>query len=183
VVGGVASGRVPPGIATGDVVDSWANPTSALGGVLAVLTCAYLAAVFLCGDAQREGSPDLAEGFRVRAIGTAVLTGAVGLGGLFVLRTDAPRLFDGLTGRTLPIVVVSTVAGDGAILLLVRRRYTPARVASALAVAAILARARVSLEGLSSFEVQRISGVLDGSGTAYQVELRVWFTLLERMHG
>ena len=37
VVGGVASGRVPPGIATGDVVTSWVNPTSTLGGVLAVL--------------------------------------------------------------------------------------------------------------------------------------------------
>jgi hypothetical protein len=25
--------------------------------------------------------------------------------------------------------------------------------------------------------------VLDESGTSYRVELRVWFTLLERMHG
>jgi flavin-binding protein dodecin len=46
-----------------------------------------------------------------------------------------------------------------------------------------LDRARLSLEGITSFEVQRISGVLDGSGTSYRVELRVWFTLLERMHG
>ena len=38
VVGGVASGRVPQGIAKGDVVTSWVNPTSTLGGVLAVLT-------------------------------------------------------------------------------------------------------------------------------------------------
>jgi flavin-binding protein dodecin len=51
------------------------------------------------------------------------------------------------------------------------------------AVTEALDRARLSLEGITSFEVQRISGVLDGSGTAYQVELRVWFTLLERMHG
>jgi flavin-binding protein dodecin len=55
------------------------------------------------------------------------------------------------------------------------------------AVTEALDRARLSLEGITSFEVQRISGVLDGSaaggGTAYRVELRVWFTLLERMHG
>lgn len=53
------------------------------------------------------------------------------------------------------------------------------------AVTEALDRARLSLEGITSFEVQRISGVLDGSagGAAYQVELRVWFTLLERMHG
>ena len=81
VVGGVASGRVPQGIATGDVVTSWVNPTSTLGGVLAVLTCAYLAAVFLCLDALRDGHPELAEGFRLRALGTAVVTGLVGLVG------------------------------------------------------------------------------------------------------
>jgi flavin-binding protein dodecin len=51
------------------------------------------------------------------------------------------------------------------------------------AVTEALDRARLSLDGITSFEVQRISGALDGAGTAYQVELRVWFTLLERMHG
>jgi flavin-binding protein dodecin len=51
------------------------------------------------------------------------------------------------------------------------------------AVTEALDRARMSLEGITSFEVKEISGVLDGAGTAYRVELRVWFTLLERMHG
>ena len=51
------------------------------------------------------------------------------------------------------------------------------------AVAEALDRARLSLEGITSFEVQRISGVVDESTTTYQVELKVWFTLLERMHG
>jgi cytochrome bd-type quinol oxidase subunit 2 len=45
VVGGVASSRVPPGIAQGNVITSWVNPTSILGGVLAIVVCAYLAAV------------------------------------------------------------------------------------------------------------------------------------------
>ena len=51
------------------------------------------------------------------------------------------------------------------------------------AVSEALDRARLSLEGITSFEVQRISGAVEGSRTAYSVELRVWFTLLERMHG
>jgi cytochrome bd-type quinol oxidase subunit 2 len=139
VVGGVASGRVPPGIAAGDVVTSWLNPTSTLGGVLAILVCAYLAAVFLCGDARRCGADDLSEQFRLRALGTAALTGSVGLGGFFVLRADAPVLFAGLTGQALPVIVVSVLAGVAAIVLLVLRRYAPARIASALAVAAVLA--------------------------------------------
>ena len=138
VVGGVASGRVPPGIAAGDVVTSWLNPTSALGGVMAILVCAYLAAVFLCGDARREGATDLADQFRARALVAAAVTGAVGLGGLLVLRADAPALFDGLTGRALPVLVVSVLAGVAAIGLLAVRRYALARLASALAVATVL---------------------------------------------
>jgi cytochrome d ubiquinol oxidase subunit II len=138
VVGGVASGRVPAGMAAGDVITSWTNPTSVLGGVLAVLVCAYLAAVFLCADAHREAAEDLADQFRARALGTAVLTGLIGIAGLFVLRADAPLLFEGLTGRALPVVVLSVVAGVAALVLLAIRRYVPARLASALAVAAIL---------------------------------------------
>ena len=47
VVGGIASGRVPAGGKAGDPWDSWVNPTSILGGVLAVCVTAYLAAFFL----------------------------------------------------------------------------------------------------------------------------------------
>jgi cytochrome bd ubiquinol oxidase subunit II len=138
VVGGVASGRVPPGIAQGDVLTSWVNPTSVLGGVMAVLVCAYLSAVFLCADAKREGADDLVDEFRIRALGTAAVTGVVGLAGLFVLRSDAPLLWDGLTGRAAPVIGLSVVAGVAAVVGLVLRRYVVSRLASALAVTTIL---------------------------------------------
>lgn len=51
------------------------------------------------------------------------------------------------------------------------------------AVTEALDRARMTLEGITSFEVVRISGDVDETGTGYRVELRIWFTLLERMHG
>lgn len=51
------------------------------------------------------------------------------------------------------------------------------------AVTEALDRARLSVEGLETFEVQRISGVVDGGSAEFRVELRVWFTLRERMHG
>jgi cytochrome d ubiquinol oxidase subunit II len=138
VAGGVASGRVPPGIARGNVLTSWLNPTSLLGGVLAVGTCAYLAAVFLSADARREGLPAMAEQFRARALQTATVVGAVALVGVLVLRADAPRLFDGLLGRGVPAMVVSGVAGLGSILLLVTRHYLSARVTAVLAVAGVV---------------------------------------------
>jgi flavin-binding protein dodecin len=51
------------------------------------------------------------------------------------------------------------------------------------AVSEALDRARLSLEGITGFEVRRISGVVDGAAVTYEVELTVWFTLLERLHG
>jgi flavin-binding protein dodecin len=51
------------------------------------------------------------------------------------------------------------------------------------AVVEALDRARLTLEAINSFEVQKISGVVEDARTTYHVELRVWFTLLERMHG
>jgi cytochrome d ubiquinol oxidase subunit II len=138
VAGGVASGRVPPGLARGDLLTSWWNPTSVLAGLLAVGTTAYLAAVYLTGDARRSRDHALAEAFRRRGLISAVVTGAVTLGGIIVLRDDAPRLYAGLTGRALPVVVISALAGIASLVLLVVRRYTLARVTAALAVAAVL---------------------------------------------
>jgi cytochrome d ubiquinol oxidase subunit II len=138
VAGAVASGRVPPGNAAGDPVASWLNPTSVLGGTLAVGACAYLAAVYLCADSRRDGHDDLAEGFRRRALATAVVVGLVALAGIFVLRADAPKLFHGLTHRALPLMLLSGAAGLASLRLLVVRRYGVARVTAALAVAAVL---------------------------------------------
>ncbi|GAA4594473.1 cytochrome d ubiquinol oxidase subunit II [Planotetraspora phitsanulokensis] len=138
VAGGIASARVPPGLAAGDVVGSWLNPTSLLGGVLAVLVCAYLAAIYLCDDAARSRTPELAEGFRRRALVAAAVTGAVALGGIAVLHWDAPRLFSGLTHRALPLVVLSAVLGIASIVLLWLRRHLLVRAAAVLAVAAVM---------------------------------------------
>ena len=97
-LGGVASGRVPVGNAAGDPCSSWLNPTSVLIGVLAVLTGAYLAAVFLAGDSQRAGQPDLvARVPRPRAGRRRAHRASSRSAALFVLRDDAPDLYDGLT--------------------------------------------------------------------------------------
>ncbi|MFJ9967970.1 cytochrome d ubiquinol oxidase subunit II [Streptomyces avermitilis] len=138
VAGGVASGRVPPGLAEGNIITSWLNPTSLLGGILAVLTCAHLAAVYLCADAAREEDTALASDFARRATISGLASGAVACAGVAVLHADAPRLFYGLTHRALPLVILSAIAGLTGLALLNRRRYVLARPAAALAVAAIL---------------------------------------------
>jgi cytochrome d ubiquinol oxidase subunit II len=136
--GAVASGRVPPGIASGDVITSWVNPASVITGVFAVVTCAYLAAVYLTADARRSGDHFLAEAFRWRALLAGVIAGTLAAAGLAVLHTDAPGLFAGLTGRALPLVACSAAAGLASLALLGYRRFTLARVTAALAVTAVL---------------------------------------------
>ena len=141
VAGGIASGRVPTQ-GHGDPLTSWVNPTSVLGGVLAVLTCGYLAAVFLTAEAHRGGEPDLEQWSRRRAVGSAVAAGVVALAGLFVLRHDAHRLFGHLVDRGWPLIVLSAAAGVAALLATLRPgRLPPAlvRPLGAVAVAAVLA--------------------------------------------
>jgi cytochrome d ubiquinol oxidase subunit II len=139
-VGGIASGRVPPGNAQGDLLTSWLNPTSVAIGVVAVATTAYISAVWLTADAARDGERELSEAFRSRALWAAVLTGAIAFVSLIVVRSDADELWHGLT--TWPgigAVVVSAIAGAGALALVAGRRLEPARVVSVVAVAAIIA--------------------------------------------
>ena len=111
VVGAVASGRVPVGNAAGDAITSWWNPTAVMVGALAVVTGAYLAAVYLAADARRVGEEDLAEAMRRRALGAGLVAGAMALGGLAVLRDDARALYDGLLDDGLPLVILTAVAG------------------------------------------------------------------------
>jgi cytochrome d ubiquinol oxidase subunit II len=134
--GAIASGRVPTGNAAGDPLASWLNPASILIGLLAIAACAYLAAVFLVADANRRSQPDMVAYFRRRAIAAAVVTGALAMTGIGVLRADAPILADELTGRAWPLIAASAVLGAAALLLL--RRAAP-RGTRALAVGAVVA--------------------------------------------
>jgi cytochrome bd ubiquinol oxidase subunit II len=138
-LGGIASGRVEVGNAAGDPWSSWLNPTSAVIGVIAVLTGAHLAAVYLAGDSVRAEQPQLARAFRARALGSGVASGAAALIGIVVVRGDARPLFDGLTsGGGLAMVLVSAIAGVATLALVWAERYGLARFVAAVAVAAIV---------------------------------------------
>jgi cytochrome d ubiquinol oxidase subunit II len=136
--GAIASGRVPAGGQAGDPWSSWVNPTSILGGILAIVVAAYLAAVYLVWDARRLGDPAMAGYFRQRAIGAAVVAGAVSVAGIFVLRADARYVFDGLTSRALPFVLLSVTCGVVSLVLLLRDAHRGARVLAMGAVASII---------------------------------------------
>jgi cytochrome d ubiquinol oxidase subunit II len=138
-IGAVATGQVPAEGDPSDPLGSWTNAPSIFVGLMAVAVGAYLAAVFLAGDATRMALPDLAAAFRRRALGSAVVAGAFALGGLAVVESEAPDLYDGLTsGLGLGMVIVSALVGLVTIGLIWTSRFELARFSSAAAVGAIL---------------------------------------------
>ncbi|WP_326614455.1 cytochrome d ubiquinol oxidase subunit II [Streptomyces scopuliridis] len=137
VAGAIASGRVPTA-GYGDPVGSWNNPTSVLGGVLAVSVCAYLAAVYLTAAARQYGSPRLEAWFRRRALLAGIVTGVVCLAGIFLLQADSPRLFHQLSHRGLPLLVISALSGLLSLFLLRRENPLALRMLAALAVATVV---------------------------------------------
>jgi cytochrome d ubiquinol oxidase subunit II len=137
VAGAIASGRVPAE-GHGDLITSWLNPTGVVGGLVAGGTCAFLAGSFLVADAARAGHDHLADTLRIRTLGVGVVTGLVVFAGLFPLRSDAPTLFDGLSGRALPLVLLSGAAGLATLVLIFRRRYAIARFTAVGAVSTVV---------------------------------------------
>ena len=138
VAGAIASGRVPAG-GYGDPIRSWINPTSLVGGCLAVTTCIFLAGVFLTADAARTGHPDLARRLRKRTLVIGVAAGVIVFAGLYPILHDAPTLSRGLLGAGLPLLVLAAAAGTITLALLYRRLYSIARTFAITAVGAVVA--------------------------------------------
>ena len=149
-IGAIAIGRVPVGNAAGNPVTSWLNPASVLIGALAVVFSGYLAAVYLAADSLRHsragggrgartdaGAYDraLATAFRRRALAAGLVSGALALAGLLVMRHSG---LDLTHGAALALVCVSAAAGLSTLLLCWRYRFELARVTAALAVAAVV---------------------------------------------
>lgn len=135
--GAIVSGRVPAD-GTGDLMGSWLTPTSILGGLIAVGTCAFLAGCFLTADAARGRHDSLTAGLRVRTLGVGVATGLLVFATLVPLKADAPTFFDGLASRGLVLMIGSAIAGAATLVLLWRRRYAAARIGAVLAVGAVV---------------------------------------------
>jgi cytochrome d ubiquinol oxidase subunit II len=137
IAGAVASGRVPAE-GHGDLWTSWTGPTSWVGGTLAVLTCAFVAATFLAADAQRAGDTDLAGWIGRRAFVCGVVTGIVAVAAIVPIELDSDTLAGKLQGRGAVLLVISASAGLAALWLLYQRRWATARIGAVVAVAAIV---------------------------------------------
>lgn len=137
IAGAIASGRVPLD-EPGNVWTSWTGPTSWVGGVLAVLTCSFLAGTFLAADSERSGNMELANDIGRKSFTVGLITGAASLVAAITLELDAQSLASGLHGRGLPLIIISAVAGSFSVWRLHQQRWARARVGAVIAVASIV---------------------------------------------
>lgn len=123
-VAAVASGaiRAPGGRLVSHIASGWTTLLALDVALLGVALCAYLAATYLMVEAGTDLA--LQADFRRRAVGAAVVSGALALGGLLLARWQAPSLWSALSGRGLPLVGLAL--GDGVVALLAVWRWPPA---------------------------------------------------------
>jgi cytochrome bd ubiquinol oxidase subunit II len=140
---GATAGAIASGHLDADpdspLLDAWTTTFALVLGALMVAMCAFLAATYLAVEAVQRGASDLEESFRMRAIGAGVAAGALALLALPLARSDAPVIWHGMLDRGWPLAAASAAGGLGALLLLRARRYGAARLAAAVAVAAVVA--------------------------------------------
>jgi cytochrome d ubiquinol oxidase subunit II len=110
-----------------------------MAGLLALLSSAYLAAVYLAADARRKGDEEMAATFRVRALASGSVAGVAAIAGALVVRSDARWIFDRLVDTPAVLsVALSLLAGAATLVLVARWRLDAARVSAAIAVAAVV---------------------------------------------
>ncbi len=137
VVGAIAAGNVPAD-GGGDAFSSWLEPLPLLVGAMFVATGAYLAAVFLVGDARRAGEVEMEAYFVRRGLAAAAVAGVAAAIGLVELHAEARYVFDRLVDQGLPLVIVSALCGVGLLVVLVRGGRRPLRPLAAGAVVAVI---------------------------------------------
>jgi cytochrome d ubiquinol oxidase subunit II len=121
-----------------DAVTPWLARFPFALGAFALALFAFLAAVYLTVEARDDV---LRESFRARALGAAVVVGALALACLLLAREGAPRLYQGLTARGWSAVfhAVTALFAIGAIVALMARRYLVARALAVFQVACVVA--------------------------------------------
>jgi cytochrome bd ubiquinol oxidase subunit II len=140
VIGAIASGAVPASAAHASLA-AWTSATALLAGFLFVAACGYLAAVYLCGEAARRGDRRMRMYFTRRAQAAAIVAGALSLALLAELHGSNRLLYDRLTGRALPLVILAAVCGLAVLALLTAGVWVSGggvRGVAALGVAAVM---------------------------------------------
>ncbi|HQY31410.1 MAG TPA: cytochrome d ubiquinol oxidase subunit II [Thermomicrobiales bacterium] len=137
--GAIATGeiRIVDGEVQSSLWSTWLAPFPIVVGLVSLATCAFLAAVYLTNDVR--GQIDLAEDFRIRALGAGIAAIGLALVALVLARSQAPVIWHGMTDRdvwtVIPLGVALAVLSGWAVW---NRHYPLARVSAAAEVIVLI---------------------------------------------
>jgi cytochrome bd ubiquinol oxidase subunit II len=127
-IGAISSGTIvmQNGIVTSSFFTGWLAPFPLAVSALTLALFAFLAAVYLTVEAKDSG---LREGFRLRALLSAIAVGLLAFLVLGLAHDGAPRIWAGLVTApwAVPLQIITGLVALGAIGLLWTRRYYLAR--------------------------------------------------------
>jgi cytochrome d ubiquinol oxidase subunit II len=140
-LGALATGTIrvgEDGIARTGFFAGWLTPFALSCGLFALVLFAFLAAVYLTVDANKD--LELQNDFRIRAIISGVTLAPVAAFVFFTSKSGAPEMFRGLTNWWAPVLLLWTsLFAVSTLFALWRRHYAFARVAAIGQVTTILA--------------------------------------------
>jgi len=123
-------------LSTGDPY-RWYDPFPITTGVLALLICAYLAAVYLAWESH---DAQLRDDFRRRALAIWWVAGVASIAVLFLARSEAARLWSGLTSvPAIVFIVAGSVLAPVSFAALRAGRFSLARYSCVAQIVALLA--------------------------------------------
>jgi cytochrome d ubiquinol oxidase subunit II len=116
----------------------WLAPFAIATGLFALALCAFLAAVYLTVEAERDRA--LADDFRRRAFLSGLVCGALALVTFLLSAEGAPRVHEGLSIRrwSWPLHGLTALAATAALVAIIARRYRLARGLAAAQVALVI---------------------------------------------
>ncbi len=115
----------------------WTTLFAVVLGLFALALCAYLAATYLM--VETEDRPELMADFRRRAGAAGLVSGALGLLAFLTAWLEAPRLFESLVGRGLPLFLLALLNGPLALWAVFKSRPRIARAAVVAQMVLVLA--------------------------------------------
>lgn len=120
----VAGGQIHlSGTTPSDLLLGWLTPFGVAVGIMAVLQCATLAAVYLTAEAHVRQEQRFVASYRRKALISSVLVSALGLLCISLSASQAPWLWNGMQAHAFPFVIGTVVMGTLVLLMLFIRRY------------------------------------------------------------
>ena len=120
----VAGGQVrTSGLTQASLLSGWITPFSVAVGVMAVLQCATLAAVYLTAEAHNRQEEDFVASYRLKALVASILVSALGILCLALSVTEAPWLWNGLLTHAFAYVGATCLMGLLVLVALIVKRY------------------------------------------------------------